>query len=440
MSYPARRFRVVSKRWSTEEIRALAPEPPVHTAAEAAARPGAWPVLGSAEDDSGAALLWGVHAGPPRHRAAVRIAPGSAPGHRCGCQRRASPCEHALALLLLWSAGAVPGSGAPPRWAVRWFGAGPADPKAAARRAARREERAAEGLAELELWLRDQVDAGLAAARGTGYARWDAMAARLVDAQAGRAAERVRDLGGAVAAGGPEWPGRLLAELALLRLLASALLRGDALPEGLRATARSRVGLPASPDASAPVRDSWEVLGRRAFRTGRLDGLRFWLRGRGSGRVAALVSFAPEGTAPDAPVRPGTVVDAELAFYPAEHRASLAAAGGARPAGPPAGSTAAGALDSWAAALAEDPWLEAWPVVLEDVRPARPREGGRWWLTDPAGDSLPLPAGADPPWRLAALSGGAPVTVAGEWTPWGLHPLTAWPPDGSAAPVPLRPP
>src|SRR5690606_9066860 len=259
MSYPARRFRVVSKRWSTEEIRALAPEPPVHTAAEAAARPGAWPVLGSAEDDSGAALLWGVHAGPPRHRAAVRIAPGSAPGHRCGCRRRASPCEHALALLLLWSAGTVPGSGAPPRWAVRWFGAGPADPKAAARRAARREERAAEGLAELELWLRDQVDAGLAAARGTGYARWDAMAARLVDAQAGRAAERVRDLGGAVAAGGPEWPGRLLAELALLRLLASALLRGDALPEGLRATARSRVGLPASPDASAPVRDSWEV-------------------------------------------------------------------------------------------------------------------------------------------------------------------------------------
>src|SRR5690606_20122716 len=254
------------------------------------------------------------------------------------------------------------------------------------------------------------------------------------------AAERVRDLGGAVAAGGPEWPGRLLAELALLRLLASALLRGDALPEGLRATARSRVGLPASPDASAPVRDSWEVLGRRAFRTGRLDGLRFWLRGRGSGRVAALVSFAPEGTAPDAPVRPGTVVDAELAFYPAEHRASLAAAGGARPAGPPAGSTAAGALDSWAAALAEDPWLEAWPVVLEDVRPARPREGGRWWLTDPAGDSLPLPAGADPPWRLAAPSGGAPVTVAGEWTPRGLHPLPACPPDGAPAPVPLPPP
>ncbi|WP_017594858.1 hypothetical protein [Nocardiopsis potens] len=428
----------MSKRWSTEEVRALAPEPPVRKAAEAAARAGSWPVLGSREDGSGAVLLWGVHAGPPRRRASARIAPGAAPEHRCGCRRRApSPCPHVLALLLLWSSGAVPESGAPPGWASR--PGGPADPGAAARRAARREERAAEGLAELELWLRDRVDAGLASARGAGYAPWDAMAARLVDAQAGRVAERLRDLGGAVAAGGPEWPARLLAELALLRLLASARLRGGALPEGLRATARSRVGLPVSADRSAPVRDTWEVLGGRAFRTGRLDGLRFWLRGRGSGRIAALVSFAPEGGAPDAPVRPGTAVDAELAFYPAEHRASLVAAGAERPSGPPPGGTAAGALDSWAAALAEDPWLEAWPVVLEEARPARPREQGRWWLTDAEGGSLPLPADAAPPWRLAALSGGAPVTVAGEWTPWGLHPLTAWPPDGSAAPVPLRP-
>jgi hypothetical protein len=30
------------------------------------------------------------------------------------------------------------------------------------------------------------------------------------------------------------------------------------------------------------------------------------------------------------------------------------------------------------------------------------------------------------PWRLVAAAGGAPVAVAGELTPYGLRPLTAW--------------
>ena len=37
--------------------------------------------------------------------------------------------------------------------------------------------------------------------------------------------------------------------------------------------------------------------------------------------------------------------------------------------------------------------------------------------------------------EMFAMSGGNPLTVAGEWTPRGLWPLTAWDDDGLAVPL-----
>ena len=45
--------------------------------------------------------------------------------------------------------------------------------------------------------------------------------------------------------------------------------------------------------------------------------------------------------------------------------------------------------------------------------------GGRWHLVDSSGAALPL-LGQESLWPLLAVSGGHPVTVAGEWSP-------AWP-------------
>jgi hypothetical protein len=290
----------------------------------------------------------------------------------------------------------------------------------------------AAGLAELELWLRDQVESGLAAAHGAGPGAWEDMAARLVDAQAGRAAERVRALGRIGTA--PDWPGRLLEELALLRLLAVGHRRGDALPPHLRAAVRARVGLPSAADTAASVRDTWRVLGRCDFPADQVRGRRVWLRGAATGRVAMLTAFAPHGRTPDSPAEVGTEIDADLAFHPAEWRAAVVRRDTERPCGPPLGGTVADALASWSRAVAADPWLDAWPVVVRDAVVGR---ADGWWLADPSGAALPLHADAAPPWRWAAASGGAPATVAAEWTPHGLRPLTVWP-DG-ADPVHLAP-
>ena len=55
-----------------------------------------------------------------------------------------------------------------------------------------------------------------------------------------------------------------------------------------------------------------------------------------------------------------------------------------------------------------------------------------WRLVDPGGVALPL-ADRESLWTLLAVSGGHPVTVAGEWHPDGLLPLAVWHRDRAVA-------
>ncbi|MGS2641046.1 SWIM zinc finger family protein [Streptosporangium sp. G12] len=357
--------------------------------------------------------------------------------------------------------------------------AGPAD----GRRAARREQRVTAGLSDLERWLADQIRQGIAGSRR--HDLWDDLVKRLVDAQAPAVAGSLSRLGAVL--DGDDWPARLLGEYALLHLLCVAHRRlsvpdGDgagsqgadreAAPAELLERVRDRIGFPVTKEevlARGAVRDRWDVLGRRDEEHDRLIARRVWLRGRSTGRAALVLSFAPVGQALDASLVTGTTIDADLAFYPgsAPLRAVVAARhdsprrdavqhGAARhdpvpddpagdehlgddavrdepvgddavrhrvaPAGPPPGSTVEQALDEVAEALAGDPWLDSWPLVLAGVTPAG---SGSRLLAGPSG-GLPLHPSAGTPWRLVATSGGHPLTVAVEWTPRGLRPLTTW--------------
>jgi hypothetical protein len=300
---------------------------------------------------------------------------------------------------------------------------------------ARRAERVDAGVEELERWLNDQVRQGLAGAARRGYAHWDAMAARMVDAQAPGLASGVRRL--ASVAGAPE---RLLTELGLLHLMVRGHRRRDSIPAGLAATVRTRVGFPVTSDevlASDPVRDEWTVIGIRDEFDERLNLRRVWLRGARTGRDALILSFARPGTPLPADLVLGTSIEADLCFYPG--RGNLRALVRTRHSEPsvvsepPAATpTVKAALERYADALADDPWQERVPMLLSDVvlaasestPPARP--DGAWFVVDRDGDALPLNVSAERPWRLLAATGGAPATVAGEWSVDGLRPLAAW--------------
>jgi hypothetical protein len=293
-----------------------------------------------------------------------------------------------------------------------------------------RHARVAAGLAELERWLADQVRQGLA---GAAPHEWDGLAKRLIDAQAPGSAGIVSRL--SQVRSEDDWPGRLLEEYALVNLLAVAYRRRAALPRPLAETVLIRAGFPVTREevlAGPAVRDQWDVLGRRDEEQDRLTARRVWLRGRGTGRPALVLSFAPQGQPLDASLVTGVTIDADLTFYPgaAPLRALVAArhgtfapvveAGAAVSAVPP-GMSPEEALDEVARALGEDPWTESWPIVLAGVVPTRASIGG-----------LPLHPRARDPWRLIAVSGGHPLTVAAEWTPRGLRPLTTWDDEGTA--------
>lgn len=433
-------------RWGAGQVLALAPDDSSRRAAAALARPSSWTGWGASGD-----LVWGLCAGSGKspYQAVIDL---TGPAYKCSCPSRKFPCKHALALLLSWTNGAVPDVGEPSPYAREWRDiraasararaherengagvSGPRDQAAAARRAEQRARRVAAGVAELQVWLRDQIRSGLSGAQAGGYSRTEPIAARMVDAQAPGLASTLRALG-AIPATGDGWPGRLLAEYAQLHLLTRAYDKIDALPPGLAAVVRSRVGYTISREdvlASPAVSDHWQVLALRDLPDEPVPARRTWLRGRHSGRFALLLSFAagPAGSfraVPDATLMPGTELDADVHFYPGQP--PLRVATGQRRGAPAASRRPDGAagiaalLDDWAAALEEDPWLTTWPALLAGTPLLT---GQAWHLADSSGAAVPL-LGRESLWTLLAVSGGSPVTVAGEWRPDGFLPLTVW--------------
>ncbi|MFE0374308.1 SWIM zinc finger family protein [Streptomyces inhibens] len=444
------------ERWTTDQVLALAPDEASRKAGGRLAAPGPWSETGA---DEGA--VWGQCKGSGKkpYQAVVDI---KGPAFKCSCPSRKFPCKHALGLLLLWAGEErTVAAGEPPQWAGEWLagrreraersagapsGGGapsraPADPEAARRRAERRMQRIGAGATELEQRLEDLLHSGLASAdRADGRGSWDETAARMVDAQAPGLAARVRELGSVVASG-PDWPARLLEECALLHLLDQGFLGIERLPAPLAATVRSRVGLTTEaadlltgPDA-ATVRDRWLVLAQQDSEDGKLTTRRIFLRGERTGRMALHLSFGASHHPLDLALPPGLVLDADLAYYPGAR--PLRAALGERhaPAAPgpvPPGCGVDAALAAYGDALRDDPWLDSWPVVLADVTPIPGRDGAGWQLADADGESaLPLDPrclGRTSLWQLAAISGGAPITVFGECGHRGFLPLTAWDP------------
>ncbi|MGW2793906.1 SWIM zinc finger family protein [Streptomyces sp. NPDC001251] len=434
-------------RWTADQVLALAPDDASRKAGSRLGTAGPWSESGC--DGTGA--VWGLckGSGSKPYQAVIDT---TGPAYKCSCPSRKFPCKHTVGLLLLWSADeqAVPAAGAPPDWAEQWLKgrraratkaepgptdgeSGPVDVEAARRRAEKRAERVSAGAAELEQRLADLLRGGIAAAERPGYGLWEETAARMVDAQAPGLASLVRELG-AIPGSGPGWPMRLLEECALLHLLDRAWLGRAELPEPLAATVRSRVGVPAAPRGPA-LRDRWQVLAQYDTADAKLTTRRIWLYGRESHRSALVLDFGAAGRAPGTALPVGLTIDADLTPYPGagQLRVALGERYGTGPApdGPPPGGTATEAVERYGRALLDDPWLESYPTTLTAAIPTPPKEGDdHWQLVDSEGElALPVAPGTarSALWKLAAMSGGAPVTVFGECGHRGFTPLTAWP-------------
>lgn len=440
-------------RWSDDEVLALAPDAASAVTARAIAVPSSWSSTGADGE-----AVWGRYDGGTGE--AYQVVVATAPvAFGCSCPSRRRPCKHGLALLLLWARGDVPDGPRPgrvaeavarlvasgPRVAARRAGpdeaggpvAVPGTPVAVApppapdpareRRAAEREQRVQAGLDDLDRWLADQVRAGLVADHVADRGAWQQVAARLVDAQAGSLANRVRRVAARVGSGAG-WHEQVLAELGTLHALAVSGQRAGRLPPDLASSVRQAIGwtvAQAEVRAGVPVTDRWHVAARSITPEERIVVRRTWLWGQATRRWAVLYDFAVHEDGFDTGLAAGTGLTADAHPYPGALplRVLLGHVHEA-PApdrqGPPAGTMAA-ALEAQGQALAAEPWLERWPAC---VAGRLGRDGRQWVLVDETGALALHGAGPSVP-ILAAVTAGGPVGVTGELSVDGFRPLAA---------------
>lgn len=420
--------------WALDRVLALAPDAGSVTAARRLGE-ARWTGLGSS-----ARAVWGhcQGSGPRPYTTVVDVR--SDPASRCTCPSRKQPCKHSLALMILWSIGRIPDVQSEAPYATDWVEGRAArqdaradqqtpttDPDAAAQRARVRAERVASGLEELERWLTDQVGGGLSGLERRGYAHFDAIAARMIDAQAPGVASALRAIPADLV--GESWPERVLAQLAGLHLLVRAHRHLDVLPEGLAATVRSRVGYQVAKDqvrATPPVRDSWLALGLVDTVEFQLETRRVWLLGLSTGRWGMVLSFAAPGQPLEASVLPGQVVEGDLHFYPGsgQHRVLVGEHVVVESSAARQGEDVATLRDRFAALVADDPWCTRMPTLIRGCALAPSSVGQAWRLQDGAGSAVELERLTDDPWPLLAHTTGRPADVFGEWNGRSLRPLS----------------
>jgi hypothetical protein len=434
---------------TAEQVRTLAPDAAAARSGEALGSPKRWTAAGRSDT-----AAWGLcqGSGPTPYQVAVDIA---GPAYKCSCPSRKIPCKHALGLLFLVADAGAPAA-SPPEWVQDWLDSrasraaaaatraertAEVDPDARAKRIETRERKVAAGIEELDRWLRDLMRRGLDSTRSEGYRFWDAMGARLVDAQAGGLGRSVRGMGSA-ANSGDAWPHLLLEGAGRLHLLSEAYRRSDQLPEDLRADVRSLVGWNIKEDEldpAAAVEDRWLVIGQRIDDRGDIVTARTFLLGETSGRIGLQLAFGVGAAPPTLLAVPGQAFWATATFYPSATPLRVAVGVPIEPDGEvtalPGATALAGVVEEHAMRLARNPFAGAWPVVIGDVVPVL--NGGRLTVRDADGTALPIVSAVVAP-RLLAVSGGHPIALIAEWDGAWLRPLAAFT-DGRLASVTADP-
>jgi hypothetical protein len=428
---------------TAEEIKQMAPDAASVKNGQKLATPRSWVSAGHNEQ-----AVWGEckGSGQKPYQVQVDLSSGEL-AYRCSCPSRKQPCKHTLGLLLLLAENpAACTETDPPDRVTEWLarrsqkaqqrtekqqqGGKVSDPDAQAKRAAAREAKIAAGMQELDLWLRDLVRQGLASVESRGATFWNNQAARMVDAQAPGVARMLRNLAG-IQSSGEGWQERLLQQLGSIHLLIEGYHNLGNLPEATQHDIRTAIGIPIKEDDLLPLpgtRDQWCVIGQSLEDEDNLRVQRTWLWGKTSGKPALVLNFAFGNQKPDTSLIAGTMVDAELVFYPGNY--PLRAIVKTRHAEPvrldtiPGAPTINAAIGGYAAALAANPWIERVPLACDAVTVLGTEHG--WYVRDSEQRALRIAPRFGEGWNLLALSGGHPTPLAGEWNGDTLLPLGLW--------------
>lgn len=422
---------------SLDVVQELAPDQASLTAAKKLLKPAKWPVHGQAPSMN---TIWGQCQGSGANPY-YTMADVVDHGYKCTCPSRKFPCKHVLALL--WQFADSPDefvTEEPPEWVSEWLGRrrksstsnadvnlkqtpdkknihavddAPAkdfSPEELAKREAAKAKRAAQnraatdasitaGMDELQQWLRDQLQSGIATFIREINERCRQIAARMVDAKATNLASRLDELPAKIFSYSPQQqPQAAIKEMGQLVLLAEAWLtdNDDADVRRAIATAESRGQLLRQSEA---LRKSgiWQMVGEKVFT--RRDGLishATWLQKIDEAEpcFALLQDYYPVGAARrEAGLNVGRQIEGEMVYYPSRfplqavtqeyrlHESTVPVSTNHKGIEP---------LQAHMHHLTQLPWAEATPCQLGSGRILLDAQQGYWWQSDDHKQRLPL--------------------------------------------------
>lgn len=432
--------------WTRESVLALAPDSGSAKAGSGLATLRKWVTLGQSE-----AALWGECQGSGKQPYKTQI-DLSEPAFRCSCPSRKFPCKHGIGLLLLYAeqANSFKQEQAP-EWVTSWLegraeraerkatkppASEAKDLEAQAKRSAQRLKRVQAGLGELETWLHDLARNGISTVQSEGYTFWDKPAARLVDAQAGALARRLREMPARVF-GKEQWADNLLEELAEVHLIIEGFKRIETLPEPVQNDLRVAVGWPQREEELVDepnLSGVWMLVGQSQELNEPMKTRRSWLYELNTKRYALLLEFVQRFQNFDLALGPAVSYEASVSYFPSNYplRAVLREKNVVTTNTLPSGhQTLSEALDSYSAALALKPWLGEFPMLLNQARISLlPGTAEQLVVRDSNDQALPIVSEFNKYLDYLAGSGGHAGVIFGEWDGHFFKPLSVWS-DGS---------
>lgn len=453
VSAPEGNLLLMTERWDVDRVIAAAPDSKSEVAGRKLSNPVSWSDTGT-----DGVLLWGACQGSGKKPYQVSV-DTAGPRYKCSCPSRKFPCKHALGLLFLWAEGHLTETGEIDPDIAAWGNKGSTGASASAasakeltaeekekraaqtaERLAARESRVDDGMAELIRWLDDLLRNGLATLKSRGYGPFDALARRMVDAQAAGVAAILQDVGSIVATGRDDWVERTLDELSAVRTLAVAWLHRDELSADnpdLAEVVRAHIGFPHTSaeilDSQPAVRDTWTVLGLHDTDDGTLTSRRVWLYGQQTQRFAVVQSTGRGGADLELNLLPGTYLEADLHFYPGQpawravvgtRHTDMTPLHDGTDTGPVPDSEIRRAASAWTESVAAEPWVQMMPARITGAL-VHDDNTDEWYLSDADGAAVRVTGAADDLWTALLLTDNREVTWWGEWSDHGIR-LLSW--------------
>lgn len=402
-----------------DQILTLAPDEPSKKSGRDLANPSKWVSKGANNE-----ALWGEcqGSGSKPYQTQIDIVNTA---FKCSCPSRKFPCKHGLGLLLLYARQRNTFTNTEvPVWVTEWLNKRaekqekkaskedkPVDEEAQAKRQQARLQKVNDGINELRLWIKDIIRNGILSVPDKGFAWFENMAKRMVDAQAPGLAGMIRNLG-EINFYTEGWQSLFLDQLLSIYLITEGFRNSELLNDKLQHDVKGLVGFTQSQDElkeQEGITDTWLVLAKQINEVDNITTEKYWLYGAHTNQYALILQFIVRGglAAGQLSITPGQYIQAELVYYPSAKplRAIIKKQTASSPMHTHAG------FDNWLQVAAEETGIVSLLPVRSEraclVKQLKPVQYNKqWWLQDVQHNMVQMKNEYRYIWKLLSLSNG----------------------------------